>query len=171
MRIDDHFLRRTGQQVGIELPALKTQTLRLEMGDGQQSLYNSYYASNLVHLREAFNTTNVRLLSMSAFRTITRLRQICASPELVLPGRDDISSVKLEKLIEIVSRRLNGGHKILVFSTFSSMLQIIARRLAKLSITFSILTGETANARAEIEKFQGGTASVFLLTTKVGSAG
>ena len=103
---------------------------------------------------------------------LTRLRQICCDPELCYENyRGD--SAKLETCMDLVKNGVMGGHKILLFSQFTSMLQIIEKRLAKEEISSYMLTGSTSKEERlrMVDSFQNNGVSVFLISLKAGGTG
>ena len=113
------------------------------------------------------NPNRVEVLSM-----ITRLRQLCCHPALVYPDYNG-NSAKLESCMELIASAVEGGHKVLLFSQFTSMLDIIKNRLAENNISFYLLTGENPKAeRLElVKKFNVDDTNVFLISLKAGGTG
>ena len=109
---------------------------------------------------------------MTVLKGITRLRQICCSPLLIqgekVPGK---SSAKIEALMAQIEENM-PGHKILVFSQFVALLDLVKKELSGRDIGFSYLTGQTRNRQAVIEGFQNDeTVRVFLISLKAGGTG
>ena len=101
-----------------------------------------------------------------------RLRQICCHPGLVDPKYAKEDSAKMTALFYLLDQLREEGHKVLVFSQFVSMLEIIKNRLEAENRPLNYLTGQTKDRRGEIEKFQTTKdPSVFLLSLKAGGAG
>ena len=103
---------------------------------------------------------------------ITRLRQICCDPSLCYEDYED-ESAKLEMCIDLIKNSIEGGHKILLFSQFTSMLQIIAKRLNDENISFYTLTGKTSidERISLVNRFNKDDTQVFLMSLKVGGFG
>ena len=109
---------------------------------------------------------------MNVLKGITRLRQICDSPLLIkgekMPGN---ASSKIDTLIEEIEGKM-PQHKILIFSQFVSMLDLIKKELSGMQIPFTYLTGQTRNRQAVVETFQNNPdVRVFLISLKAGGTG
>ena len=103
---------------------------------------------------------------------LTKLRQICCDPRLHYEDYK-AGSAKLDTCMELVHGALDGGHRILLFSQFTGMLDIISKRLAKEDIAFLKLTGASSKeSRAKmVAQFQAGEVPVFLISLKAGGVG
>lgn len=103
---------------------------------------------------------------------LTRLRQICCNPALVYEGYDG-NAGKLDVCLELVENAVQGGHKILLFSQFTSMFQILQEKLDERGITFYTLTGNTGKEKRIqlVERFNRDDTSVFLISLKAGGTG
>ena len=103
---------------------------------------------------------------------LTKLRQICCDPRLHYEDYK-AGSAKLDTCMELVHGALDGGHRILLFSQFTGMLDIIGKRLAKEDIAFFKLTGASSKeSRAKmVAQFQAGEVPVFLISLKAGGVG
>ncbi|MDB5135638.1 MAG: Superfamily or helicase, family [Mucilaginibacter sp.] len=170
-KIKPFILRRTKQQVAPDLPEKTEMVLYCEMKPEQRTIYDAYEKE----FRDYISATTDDLLKktpMNVLKGITRLRQICNSPLLIkgekLPGH---ASSKIETLIEEIEGKM-PQHKILVFSQFVSMLDLIKKELNSRQIAFAYLTGQTRNRQAVIEEFQNNSGvRVFLISLKAGGAG
>lgn len=160
-------LRRLKTDVLKELPP-KTESKLSCMLEGEQK---SLYTANMQGLRHSLSVTEnpnrVEVLSM-----IMRLRQLCCDPALVYPDYNG-NSAKLDSCLDLISSAVEGGHKVLLFSQFTSMLGIIKERLAERNITFYVLTGENPKSeRLElVKKFNVDDTNVFLISLKAGGTG
>ena len=103
---------------------------------------------------------------------ITKLRQLCLDPKIVLEDYTGESS-KIETLLELIDEKINNGSRILVFSQFTTVLKSIGAKLKNLAIEFSYIDGSVnINKRCDqIERFNNEEASVFLISTKAGGTG
>lgn len=113
------------------------------------------------------NNEKIKILAM-----LTRLRQICCDPALVYENYVG-KSAKLEQCMELVESCVNSGHKVLLFSQFTSMLDIIAVRLNSAGTSYFMLTGSTKPAQRlkMVNSFNTDDTSVFLISLKAGGAG
>ena len=170
-KIKPFILRRTKQQVATELPDKTEMVLYCEMKEQQRSIYDTYEKE----FREYISATDNELLRknpMNVLKGLTKLRQICDSPVLLngekLAGTE---SAKIDTLIEEIENKL-PKHKILVFSQFVSMLDLIKKELIQREIGFAYLTGQTRNREQAINDFQSNAQTrVFLISLKAGGTG
>lgn len=169
--INPFLLRRTKQQVATELPEKTEMILYCPMGPEQRKAYDA----NEKELRdyiEGRDDDEIPKTAMYLLKGITRLRQICNSPAL-LPEENlyGNASVKVELLTEQLKEK-TGKHKVLVFSQFVSMLDLVKAELEKEQIAFSYLTGATVNREAVVNEFrEKEDIRVFLISLKAGGTG
>lgn len=162
------MLRRMKAQVLMELPP-KVETVRLTELEGEQKkLYAAQLALARGELADAMESNN----KLQILALLTRLRQICCDPSLLLEDYHGESS-KLELCMELVQEGTDGGHKILLFSQFTSMLHLLQERLEQAKITYSLLEGATPKQQRQqmVENFQKGNTQVFLISLKAGGLG
>ena len=170
-KIDPFILRRTKKQVATELPEKTEMIIYCEMGSEQRKVYDAYekeFRNYLLHKPEE----DLPRESMHVLQGLTKLRQICNSPALLKdqPFYGD-SSAKITVLIEQIESK-SKQHKILVFSQFVSMLDLIRKELAAKYIAFEYLTGQTKNRAEVVENFQNNDdIRVFLISLKAGGIG
>jgi SNF2 family DNA or RNA helicase len=107
---------------------------------------------------------------MRVLTALLRLRQACC--DLRLLGKDKGSSSKLNALLELVEEAVDGGHRTLVFSQFTAMLDIIGATLEEAGISFCRLDGSTKNRQEVVDRFQGDERiAIFLISLKAGGVG
>ncbi|KUG09156.1 DEAD/DEAH box helicase [Solirubrum puertoriconensis] len=171
LKIKPFVLRRTKAQVLTQLPAKTEITLYCELGAGQRHLYDACRAAVrarlLGQLEEAPGRQGLHLL-----RGLTRLRQLCNSPAL-LPDEESygVESAKLQVLLEELTQR-TPHHKVLVFSQFVGMLELIRPELDACGIRYALLTGRTRDRAAVVSAFQEDEAvRVLLVSLKAGGVG
>ncbi|MFT2007992.1 DEAD/DEAH box helicase [Pontibacter sp. 13R65] len=170
-KIQPFLLRRTKQQVAKELPEKTEMVIYCEMGEEQRKIYKACEKEIRDFLMNQ-SEENLPKSSMHVLQGLTKLRQICNSPAL-LPGEAFYgeASAKMEVLMEQIESKA-GQHKILVFSQFVSMLNLIKKELEARGIWYEYLSGKTRNRAAVVEEFQGNTAiRVFLVSLKAGGTG
>jgi SNF2 family DNA or RNA helicase len=104
---------------------------------------------------------------------LLKLRQVCCDPSLVkLPGAPKTAgSAKLALLLEMLPALIEEGRRVLVFSQFTGMLAIIAAALDEAGLAYVTLTGDTADRKTPVQRFQEGEAPVFLISLKAGGVG
>ncbi|MFA5266125.1 MAG: DEAD/DEAH box helicase, partial [Opitutaceae bacterium] len=183
-RTAPYILRRTKQAVAPELPAKIEQRTWCEMSPTQAALYRATQERSERELIDmAAGGANEARLRFAMLTQLLRLRQICCDPRLLggsgkpvegdAQGRE-ADSAKLALLRELIDEALDDGHRVLVFSQFTSMLALIGEALTSDGIGFCSLDGSmTARARqAEVDRFQGSdSVPVFLLSLKAGGVG
>ncbi|MGE7781111.1 SNF2 helicase associated domain-containing protein [Peribacillus sp. NPDC097264] len=171
-RIRPFLLRRLKEDVLEELPE-KIETLEsVELLPDQKRLYAAYLAKlredTLKHLdKNTLRKNRIRILA-----GLTRLRQICCHPALFVDGYKGSSS-KFEQLMKIMEESRLSGRRVLIFSQFTKMLQIIGKDLAIQGQPFFYLDGQTpSKERVEIcNRFNAGDRDVFLISLKAGGTG
>lgn len=171
-QIKPFILRRMKKDVLKELPEKIESKMSAELTDEQKKIYFAYVEKAKGEVvkeiaKNGYEKSHIKILSI-----LTRLRQICCHPASFL--EDYIyESGKILLLQEIVEELLEGGHRALIFSQFTSMLQIIGNMLKSKGIEYFYLDGSTpAENRGEIvKKFNKGEKSIFLISLKAGGTG
>lgn len=172
-QIEPFILRRTKSEVLTELPDKTVTILSNEMKEEQYSIYMSYMAQARDEIMyqidmKGFEKSQIKILSL-----LMRLRQICCHPKLFLSEYTGESS-KLNQCIEIIQDAVLGEHKILLFSSYTSMFEIIEEQLKKLKINYLKLTGQTkVGERIKlVDEFNTNKdIKVFLISLKAGGTG
>lgn len=173
MLIEPFILRRTKKEVLTELPDKTITILNNEMEEEQEKVYLSYLAQAKEELQEQIDTQGFEKSRIQILALLTRLRQICCHPSLFLSNYKGGSS-KLVQCMELMKDAIASGHKILLFSTYTSMFEMIEKELKKEKITYFKLTGQTkVNERIHlVEEFnQNPNVKVFLISLKAGGTG
>ncbi len=173
MMIEPFILRRNKKDVLKELPEKTVTVLENEMGEEQQKIYLTYLAQAKTEIAEqidikGFEKSHIKILSV-----LTRLRQICCHPSLFIDNYQETSS-KLEQCMEILDDAIKSGHRILLFSSYTSMLLIIENQLKEKKIKYFKLTGSTkVDERIDlVDEFnENEDIKVFLISLKAGGTG
>jgi len=170
-KINPFILRRTKKQVATELPDKTEMVIYCEMGQEQRKIYNAYELEFYTFLNST-KEVDIPRKSLHVLQGLTKLRQICNSPALL---NDNLfygnSSAKIEVLMEQIETKA-PQHKILVFSQFVSMLDLIREELKAKNIAFEYLTGQTKGRSARVDNFQNNSKiRVFLISLKAGGTG
>lgn len=171
--IEPFVLRRTKKEVLTELPEKVVTVLESEMQEEQQEIYLSYLSNIRSDVAELIEQNGYGRSQMKVLAALTRLRQICCHPGLFIKDYQGESS-KLEQCMEIVEEATKGGHKILLFSSYTSMLEIIEEKLNKKHIKYFKLTGSTkVDERINlVDEFNSNDdIKVFLISLKAGGTG
>lgn len=168
-RIKPFVMRRMKNEVLAELPEKIENTVLAELTGEQKEIYRAYVKSARHELDRIFSGDESEIMILSL---LTRLRQICCHPSLFDENYTK-GSGKLELLCELVDSAVSAGHRVLVFSQFTSMLKIIREALLHKGFDSFYLDGGTSpRERAELaERFNGGEKEVFLISLKAGGTG
>ena len=173
MLIEPFVLRRTKKEVLTELPEKTITVLNNEMEEEQRNIYLSYLIQAKQELQDEISANGYERSQIKILAALTRLRQICCHPGLFIEDYKGGSS-KLDQCMEIVEDGITAGHKILLFSTYTSMFEILEKELNKRGIKYFKLTGSTkVDERIElVDEFnQNKDISVFLISLKAGGTG
>ena len=170
------ILRRTKEQVATDLPAKTESILWCSMGAQQQNLYNEIQEQVKSNLFTGIQKDGLAKSKLAVIQGLLKLRQICNSP-MLLPieeRQNNTQSVKVEVLMEELNNLL-GKHKVLVFSQFTTMLNILVEECNKQDIPYFHFDGQTPlTKRAEmVSAFQdeGCQTNLFLISLKAGNTG
>lgn len=171
-RVRPYVLRRLKRQVADDLPPLTDIVIRCEMGAAQRRVYETVRQAARREVMEAMKDAGGRY-NMQVLEALLRMRQACCDPSL-LPGIEhrEIGAAKLDKLEELLVDLVSEGHKALVFSQWTSLLNCVQPRLDALGINWVRLDGGTRDRQGMIDKFQSDDGPpVFLLSLKAGGTG
>lgn len=165
------ILRRTKDQVELDLPPRTEKILWNEMGPEQRKLYDrtrDEYRAKILKLIEDKGVKDARFRILEG---LLRLRQICNHPRLVNPNYKG-ESAKLEVLLDTIRTLNDEGHKALIFSQFVQMLRLIETGLKKEKYPYSYLDGSTVNRQSRVDAFQTDEQlRFFLISLKAGGVG
>ena len=167
--VEPFILRRLKKDVLKELPEKIEETYFVEMNQEEKNLYQA----NLVKINETLaqnidvNTNKIEVLAM-----LTKLRQICIDPRLLY---EDISSSssKINACIELIEKSIENKQRILLFSSFTTVLDLVSQECDNLSIPYFMLTEETNKVKRNqlVEDFQNEAVPLFLISLKAGGTG
>lgn len=169
--IKPFILRRTKAQVVQDLPEKTEQTLHCDMEPAQRKVYEELRA----HYRQALlrkDSAELNRSKIEVLEALLRLRQASCHPGLIDPTRVGEPSAKLDMLLPQLAEVIEEGHKVLVFSQFTSFLSIVRSRLDEEKITYEYLDGRTRNRADRVERFQNDPdCHLFLISLKAGGLG
>ena len=166
------ILRRTKDQVIKELPPKLEQTIFCEMDADQRKLYDEMRDHYRGSLLGRISRQGMAKSKMHILEALLRLRQAACHPGLIDKTRTGELSAKLENLLPQLEEVMQGGHKALVFSQFTSLLSIVRGHLDKQGVTYQYLDGKTKDRQAAVETFQNDdTCKLFLVSLKAGGLG
>jgi hypothetical protein len=166
------ILRRTKDQVAKDLPEKTEQTVFCELEPGQRKLYNElreYYRASLLSKIESDGMGKAKIMVLEA---LMRLRQAACHPGLIDKKKSKDSSAKLDILLPRLEEVFEEGHKAIVFSQFTSLLDIVKQRLDADKFPYEYLDGQTRDRQARVERFQNDPeCKLFLISLKAGGVG
>ena len=167
------ILRRMKKDVLSELPEKTETVLCTSFDDEQNKAYTAHAAMLVKDLRDQISLGSGGPGRIEVLSMLMKIRQICCHPPLALGEAYKGESAKLALCTELVRSSVESGHQILLFSQFTSMLDVIAKELESLGISHYMLTGKTPQSERMklVENFNSGGASVFLVSLKAGGTG
>lgn len=170
--IQPFIMRRMKKDVLAELPEKIEKKMVSDMTEEQKEIYLSYLSSMKQELDEEIERNGFEKSRMMILASLTRLRQICCHPSTFVENYEG-GSGKMNLLLELLHHAIDGGHRVLVFSQFTSMLQLIEDELKEESIEYFYLDGSTPiEQRGEdVKRFNEGQGKVYLISLKAGGTG
>jgi SNF2 family DNA or RNA helicase len=170
------ILRRTKKQVVKDLPEKTEQILHCDLEPEQRAYYDQlrehYRLTLLKNEASAVSGGKFATNKIEVLEALLRLRQAACHPGLIDPDKRQESSAKLDILLPHMEEVIEEGHKVLIFSQFTSFLSIVRERFEKLGVRYEYLDGKTRDREARVQNFQDDpTISVFLISLKAGGLG
>ncbi|MBV8074302.1 MAG: DEAD/DEAH box helicase [Candidatus Eremiobacteraeota bacterium] len=175
-RLEPFVLRRTKEEVAPELPERTEVEIVVDLSPAQKALYRTIAEAARREIFDVWDSEGEEKTNIHVLAALTRLRQVCAHPGLLSErylGEPEASG-KFDALLETIDEILDGRHKVLVFSSFASMLRIVRDELQRRELAFAYLDGSTKEAqrRTEVARFMDpGGPPVFLCSLKAGGVG
>ena len=169
--ISPFVLRRLKQNVLKDLPDKMEEVVYAQLEGDQKELYWAHAKRLQIMIsgqsEEEFRGSKIRILA-----ELTKLRQICCAPSLLYDNFTEVP-IKVAMCMDLITDAVDGGHKILVFSQFTSMLALLTKAAGESGIPFFLLTGETGKEeRMEmVDLFQTDDTPVFFISLKAGGTG
>ncbi len=175
-RLEPFLLRRTKEDVARELPERTEAVIECELTPLQRRLYRGIAEAARRDVLAKYDEEGPESATVHVLAALTRLRQVCAHPGLLVPEYldDPEASGKFDAFVETVEEVLDGGHKVLVFSAFASMLRIMRTALDRKQIAYGYLDGSTKDRdrQTEVDRFMADDGPpVFLCSLKAGGVG
>ncbi len=166
------LLRRTKAQVAPDLPERTEQTLYVELSPEERRRYDELAVYYRAVIRQKVETLGIESSTPQVLEALLRLRQAACHPGLLDEKQRESSSAKLDLLIERVDEVIEGNHKALVFSQFTSLLGILREELDRRGIGYEYLDGKTTNREERVDRFQNDPeVRLFLISLKAGGVG
>lgn len=172
-RIQAFLLRRTKDEVAKDLPP-KSEIMEYVALEGpQRDLYETIRMSMHERVREAIAERGLAQSRITILDSLMKLRQVCCDPRLVkMEAAQDVKEgAKLNRLMEMLPSMIAEGRRILLFSQFTSMLDLIREELAERGIEYVLLTGQTKDRETPVLRFQNKEVPLFLISLKAGGVG
>ncbi len=172
-RLRPFILRRTKAEVATDLPPKTEIAQHVELATDQRDLYETIRLSMHEKVRDEIARVGLARSRIVILDALLKLRQACCDPRLVkLKSAAKVTgSGKLDTLMGMLPEMIESGRRILVFSQFTSMLDLIKRSLAPIGIPFLELRGDTTDREAPVRQFQAGECPLFLISLKAGGKG
>jgi len=166
------ILRRMKKDVLKELPEKIETIVTCELTKAQRDIYHAVLAQARNEIEASIDEVGFEQSQLQILAALTRLRQICCHPASFVEGYEG-GSGKMELLGELIEENLALGHRILLFSQFTTILDIIEEDLVKKGLSYFYLSGKTpaAERASMVSRFNEGEGEVFLLSLKAGGTG
>lgn len=171
--VSPFLLRRKKSDVVKELPDKVEMTQSIEMETEQRDLYETIRLSMQKKLRETIKKMGLARSHIMILDALLKLRQICCDPRLLKTEKKpaNLTSAKLSMLMSMLPELVEEGRKILVFSQFTEMLDLIKKELDAIQLPYVTLTGQTRDRKTPVLEFQSGKVAIFLISLKAGGTG
>lgn len=172
-RLRPFILRRRKEEVARELPP-KTVILRtVELAGGQRDLYETVRAAMDSKIREEIASKGFKRSQIVILDALLKLRQVCCDPRLVKSNaaKRVKERAKLDQLMDMLPELVDEGRRILLFSQFTSMLDLIEDELREAKLDFVRLSGDTVDRETPVRRFQNAEVPIFLISLKAGGVG
>ena len=174
-KLHPFLLRRLKRDVAKDLPDKLIKTSFCVLTPDQQRVYNTLLQESRQRVGDLVATKGFAGCHMEILAILMKLRQVCCHLELLkLPelAKAEGPSAKLDQFFEILDEAIDGGHRVLVFSQFVSMLHIIRREMESRGLPYCYLDGQTKDRMAQVQKFnQQHNIPAFLISLKAGGTG
>jgi superfamily II DNA or RNA helicase len=173
-RLRPFLLRRLKQEVASDLPAKLEQVSFCDLTSDQRSVYQQVIDASRKEVLAAVGAQGLAKSRMVVLTALLRLRQVCCDLRLLKLEKVNPANAsgKLDLFGELLEEVVDGGHRVLVFSQFTSMLALLKERLQEEGIDFCYLDGSTTDRGAVVQRFQEEAAiPVFLISLKAGGVG
>ncbi|MCR4298731.1 MAG: SNF2-related protein [Gallionella sp.] len=172
-RVKPFILRRRKQDVAQELPDKTLIVRSVELEGAQRDLYEAVRTAMDQRVREEIAAKGFARSHIVILDALLKLRQVCCDPRLLkLTSAKNVKErAKLDLLMEMLPELVSEGRRILVFSQFTSMLELVEMELANENLDYVKLTGDTQNREEVVRRFQDGEVPIFLISLKAGGVG
>jgi len=173
-KLQPFLLRRLKADVARDLPPRIERIAQCTLSSDQKAVYAELLASARQKITDLVAKQGLERSRMEVLKTLLRLRQVCCHLDLLhLPNlKAAHPSAKMELFFELLDEAVDGGHRVLVFSQFVTMLQILRQELERRHLTYCYLDGSTKERQKVVHEFNGNRSiPVFLISLKAGGTG
>ncbi len=164
-------LRRTKEQVLKDLPEKTEQLISVELEPKQLKTYNELKRFYQRQLLQEIKQNGIQKSQIQILAALTRLRQAALHPGLIDPAHAQTKSSKFEVMLVMLEEIISQGHRVLIFSQFTSLLALLKKELDERKIEFCYLDGQTTKRQAVVNDFKESSCPVFLMSLKAGGVG
>ena len=170
--VEPFILRRRKRDVLKELPERIDKSIYIEFNDEEEKIYQANAVMASRELQEMLNVEGDNYNKIVVLSMLTKLRQLCIDPRLLYDNVHEISS-KMKACIELVLRLKVNHERVLIFSSFKSLLELLSIELSKNDISYHMLTGDTSKEERKelVDSFQNNDVDAFLISLKAGGTG
>ncbi len=171
-QIKPFILRRKKNEVSKDLPEKIENTIYLDLPESQKKLYLSVLKETEREINEEIESVGYKAAQFKILTLLTKLREICINPYVLYENYDG-EAIKIEKIIEMIKDYAKEEHKILIFSSFKRVLDLLKERLNKEHISFYSIDGSIKGKERLplVDKFNDDDTTCFLITLKSGGTG
>lgn len=168
-RLRPFMLRRSKELVAKDLPPKQEQVLSVELEAAHRKLYDRVLQRERRKVLGLLDDVDGNRFTI--FKSLTLLRMLALAPQIVEPQYASVPSSKLERFLDDLTEVLGDGHRVIVFSQFTSFLQAVGEELEAMGVEYAYLDGSTRRRAEVIQGFRDGDAPVFLISLKAGGFG
>jgi hypothetical protein len=168
------ILRRTKAAVAPELPERTEINHPVDLAPLQAQRYEAVRASMVKDIRTLLKNRTLAASQIHILEALTRLRLLCCDPRIGShgdPGLDGCDSAKFERLFELLEELMDEGSRILIFSQFVQMLDLIEAEIKRRDWKFRVITGQSSDRREPVRAFQSGEVPLLLMSLKAAGTG
>lgn len=171
-QISPFILRRKKIDVAKELPKKQENNIYFDMYPEQKKIYLAELKKTKEEMDKIIEEDGFLKAKFKILQLLTRLRQICIDPSIIFENYKG-NSIKIDELINIVKRIVENGHKILIFTSFKTALNIVKKEFDNNNISSYIIDGSVSSKKRMelVDKFNNDDTNVFLITLKAGGTG
>ncbi|HNH25104.1 MAG TPA: DEAD/DEAH box helicase, partial [Accumulibacter sp.] len=172
-RVQPFILRRRKEEVARELPPKTVIIRKVELTGGQRDLYETVRVAMDEKVRAEIANKGFSRSQIVILDALLKLRQVCCDPRLVKAkaAQKVRERAKLELLMTMLPEQVEEGRRILLFSQFTSMLQLIEKELKAAGLDYLLLTGQSRDREDLVRRFQNAEVPIFLISLKTGGVG